>query len=70
MQERQKDLGRSNGEFCNKTSLSVFLSVEFVCWLPYKSQVQNPKEFKTLQENDSEQHARLPKFTISAFLNF
>ena len=33
------------------------VSVEFVCWLPYKSQVQNPEEFKALQENASEQHA-------------
>ena len=41
----KKTSADQNGEFCNKKSPSVFLSVEFVCWLPYKSQVQNPGDW-------------------------
>ena len=47
----KKDLGRSKWELCNKPSPSVFLSIEFVRWHPYKSQVQHFEEFKTLKEN-------------------
>ena len=53
----------------NKPSPSVFLSVEFVCWHPYKSQVQHFEEFKTLKKMLLNNMLDFLKFTISAFVN-
>ena len=53
----------------NKPSPSVFLSVEFVCWHPYKSQVQHFEEFKTLKKMLLNNMLDFLNFTISAFLN-
>ena len=68
----KKDLGRSKWELCNKLQQTIsvcFLSVEFVCWHPYKSQVQHFEEFKTLKKMLLNNMLDFLNFTISAFLN-
>ena len=51
------------GSSATKHLRLFFYPLNLYVGYPTVAQVQNPEEFKTLQENASEQHARLPKLS-------